>query len=363
MMRILNVMSSGPDSYRDETGVPCKQMHSGFRYMGLKPHITLLLSLAFLMVFSFHTSTLYAQRIQIQVDASFDTTAIKIGEQLHLNVEVLFPSDAKVAFPQFGDSIGKIEVVDRSKLDTLRSEDGKSTTYKQSLTITAFDPGNYILQPFYFYYQLAKSKTIDSIATNTLYLQVQTIPVDTNKVIKDIKAPLEVPYTLEEFLPHIIIGLIVLAIILIIVWYIKKKNKQKVPLVILPPPRPAHEIALEALHKTEAQKLWQDGHYKQYQSEVSDTIRMYIENRFSIPALELTTDETLKHLKRNLVTAEAYEKLKYLLQLADMVKFAKAIPLGSENEMVMEYAYHFIQLSKPATISDFDTIEKKEDKK
>ncbi|MDP1726172.1 MAG: hypothetical protein Q8M15_05270 [Bacteroidota bacterium] len=314
-------------------------------------------------LFSIHTSHLYAQRIQIQVDASFDTTAIKIGDQLHLNVEVLFPSDAKVAFPQFGDSIGKIEIVDRTKLDTLKSEDGKSTTYKQSLTITAFDPGNYMLQPFYFYYQLATSKTIDSIATSTLYLQVQTIAVDTNKVIKDIKAPLDVPYTLEEFLPYLIMGLIALAIILIILWYIKKKNRQKLPVVVLPPPRPAHEIALEALHKTEAQKLWQDGHYKQYQSEVSDTIRMYIENRFSIPALELTTDETLKHLKRNLITAEAHEKLKYMLQLADMVKFAKAIPLGSENEMVMEYAYQFIALTKPATISDFETIEKGEDKK
>ncbi len=322
-----------------------------------------LISGAFLFLFSIHTSQIYAQRIQIQVDASFDTTAIKIGEQLHLNVEVLFPSDAKVAFPQFGDSIGKIEIVDRTKLDTLKSEDGKSATYKQSLTITAFDPGNYMLQPFYFYYQLATSKTIDSIATNTLYLQVQTIAVDTNKVIKDIKAPLDVPYTLEEFLPYIIMGLIALAIILIILWYIKKKNRQKLPVIIQPPPRPAHEIALEALHKTEAQKLWQDGHYKQYQSEVSDTIRMYIENRFSIPALELTTDETLKHLKRNLITAEAHEKLKYMLQLADMVKFAKAIPLGSENEMVMEYAYQFIALTKPATISDFENIEKGEDKK
>ncbi len=306
---------------------------------------------------SFNTGFVYAQKYQIQVDAAFDTTAIKIGEQLHLNVEVLFPSDAKVAFPQFGDSIGKIEIVDRGKLDTIKSEDGKSTTYKQSLTITAFDPGNYILQPFNFYYQLGSSKNIDSIATSTLYLQVQTIQVDTNQAIKDIKPPLDVPYTFEEFLPYIGIGVVALAILFFIIWYIRRKNRLKVPVPVKVPPRPAHEIAIEALQKTEAQKLWQEGHYKQYQSEVSDIIRLYIENRFTIPAMELTSDETLKHLKRNLVVADAYQKLKYLLQLADTVKFAKAIPLGTENEMVMDYAYQFIALTKPAGKSDFENME------
>ncbi len=308
-------------------------------------------------------SDVYAQKYQIQVDAAFDTTVIKIGEQFHLNVEVLFPADAKLAFPIFSDSIGKLEIVDRTKLDTLKSEDGKSITYKQSLTITAFDPGNYILQPFQFYYQLASSKNVDSIATNTLYLQVQTIAVDTTKEFKDIKGLLEVPYTFDEFSTLIIMGLIILAIILLLVWYMRRRNRQKGPVIIKVPARPAHEIALEALQKIESQKLWQAGFYKQYQSEVSDTIRMYIENRFSIPALELTSDETLSHLKRNRVTPEAFEKLQYILLLADMVKFAKAIPLGSENELVLDYAYHFIEYTKSAIISDVENMENGEDKK
>ena len=338
-----------------------KQNLSGLKNTQNNPVLSVQKAISIFAILLLLTITTKAQqRMQIQVDAAFDTTTIKIGEQLHLNIEVLFPSDAKVAFPQFGDSIGKIDIVDRTKLDTLKSEDGKSTTYKQSLTITAFDAGNYILQPFQFYYQLASNKTIDSIATSTLYLQVQTIPVDTNQAIKDIKATFDVPYVLEEFIPYIIGGIILLAIVLALVWYLNNKKKRNQPVEIKAPPRPAHEIAIEALQKTEAQKLWQEGQFKLYQSEVSDTIRLYIENRFGIPAMEQTSDETLKHLKRNLITKDAFDKLKYILQLADTVKFAKAIPLGTENEMVMVFAYAFIALTKPATHSDFEALEKED---
>jgi hypothetical protein len=51
-----------------------------------------------------------------------------------------------------------------------------------------------------------------------------------------------------------------------------------------------------------------------------------------------------------------------MLQLADMVKFAKAIPVGSENELSMQQAIDFIMLTKPATKEDFASVteEKKE---
>ena len=123
------------------------------------------------------------------------------------------------------------------------------------------------------------------------------------------------------------------------------------------PKRPAHEIALETLKKIAEEKLWQQGLYKQYQSSVSDAIRTYIEHRFDINAMEYTTDETLSHLRNNLVPVEAKEKLRQLLQLADLVKFAKAIPVGTENELSMQQAVDFVMLTKPATKEDFSSIE------
>ena len=55
-----------------------------------------------------------------------------------------------------------------------------------------------------------------------------------------------------------------------------------------------------------------------------------------------------------MITPEAYEKLRYMLQLADMVKFAKGIPVGSENELSMQHAFDFIALTKQVTREDFE---------
>jgi len=131
----------------------------------------------------------------------------------------------------------------------------------------------------------------------------------------------------------------------------KRKPTEVVKKVIV---RPAHEIAIEALKKIQEQKLWQQGFYKEYHSGVADTIRSYIEHRFSITAMEMPSDDTLSHFRNNLVSPEAFEKLRYLLQSADMVKFAKGIPVGSENELSMQNAFDFIALTKQASKEDFE---------
>ena len=186
------------------------------------------------------------------------------------------------------------------------------------------------------------------------------ILVDTTKEFKDVKPPMDVPFTLKEALPYIVGGIILVAIIILAIWLIRKWQRQKGIIKPNIPLRPAHEIALEELKKVQIENLWQQGFYKQYQSLVSDIVRTYIEQRFSIQAMEMPSDETLQHFKgknKKHISKDAFEKLKYILQLADTVKFAKAIPLGTENEQSLQNAFDFVQLTKQASKSDFDSIE------
>lgn len=78
--------------------------------------------------------------------------------------------------------------------------------------------------------------------------------------------------------------------------------------------------------------------------------------------MEMPSDDTLSHFRNNLINAEAFEKLRYILQLADMVKFAKGIPVGSENELSMQHAFDFIALTKQVTREDFNACEQTEKK-
>ena len=292
--------------------------------------------------------------------AKTDTTTIRIGEQFHLELSASIPSDAKLTFPAIADSIHKLEIVSRSAIDTSMSQDGSVATYHQSLTVTCFDSGFWVIEPFTFYFTKKGSAATDSLTTEALLMQVQTIPVDTTKEIKDIKPPVDVPFTFKEALPYILGGLLAIALIWFIVYQLKKRKRKPQEVVRKIPDRPAHEIAVESLKSLQEQKLWQQGFYKEYHSGVTDIIRMYIEHRFSVTAMEMPSDDTLSHFRNKLITPEAYEKLRYILQLADMVKFAKGIPLGTENELSMQHAFDFISLTKQVTKEDFDGITENE---
>ena len=109
------------------------------------------------------------------------------------------------------------------------------------------------------------------------------------------------------------------------------------------PPEPMHVRTLTALEEIGRRNLWQQGMVKQYQSEVTDVLRAYIEERFQVPALESTTDELLAALNMSSMSAAQREQLANMLRMADMVKFAKWTPLPVENEQLLAGAIKLVQ--------------------
>ena len=116
------------------------------------------------------------------------------------------------------------------------------------------------------------------------------------------------------------------------------------------PPEKAHEKALRLLKELEARQLWQSGRIKEYYSELSDIVRIYLEERFSIPAMEQTTDELLALLKKQndsrTELRKARPELKLILRTADLAKFAKANPLPDEHSACMAAALQMVQLTQ-----------------
>ena len=84
-------------------------------------------------------------------------------------------------------------------------------------------------------------------------------------------------------------------------------------LAIKIPIRPAHEIALEELNKLDAEKIWQQGNFKSYHTSLTDIIRMFIEHRWQVNAMELTTDEILQHSFASQLNNSSREQLSIVL--------------------------------------------------
>ena len=85
---------------------------------------------------------------------------------------------------------------------------------------------------------------------------------------------------------------------------------------------------------------------KEYYTLITDTLRKYIEERFGINAMEMTSGEILDLIRKNSEAQSVYDNLRQILQLADFVKFAKMNPLPDENDLSMMNAYLFVNQTK-----------------
>lgn len=289
---------------------------------------------------------------QIKVNAVLDSSKIRIGEQTKLDLYVTYDANAsknlKIEWPSFEDTItGKVEIVSQTAIDsTIPDKTNPSLIQQhQQFIISAFDSGYFAIPPFKF---LVNGDTVNPVLTEALFLEVNTVPTDTtDATIKDIKAPFNEPFDWKWYLPMVYWGAGAILLVALIVLIILKLTKKKPEVVIeRKPDVPPHILALQQLEKVKEESIWKDGKTKEYYSSISDSVRLYIEGRFGIQALELTTDEIVRAFKSQVVDPSSKEKLQQLLVLSDFVKFAKVLPIEQEHALALQNAFDFVNGTK-----------------
>jgi hypothetical protein len=161
--------------------------------------------------------------------------------------------------------------------------------------------------------------------------------------IRDIKPPLIIPNGWEWL--WLTLAVLAVLAILAVAWWLWSRARSRVPVV---PLVPAHIRAKEALAKA----LEIIGQPKEFCTLVSDTIRMYLEERFNFRAPERTTEEFLRELSEtNLLTPEQKESLGRFLECCDLVKFAKYEPGENELRELHSSAGRLVEETEPMDIS------------
>ena len=298
------------------------------------------------LLIAFYTGKTHSQEVSPIV--RFDTTDILIGDQIDLNISFTMPLDYRVLWPHYKDTLTRnIEIISMTPVDTLINESENIVEMIQSLTVTSFDSGYYYVPPVRFRYQPIDDTVFREATSIPLYLKVHTMAVDTTQPIKAIKPPLEAPLTFREILPWLSIGLGVLIVILIAAYVYTRWKKNKPlfrirPRIILPP----HVVAMNGLESLKGKKLWQAGKVKDYYTELTDILRNYIEERYDVMAVEMTTEEILEGMKNTDAPKESVDKLSRTLVLADLVKFAKEKPMPLDNDISMNSSIDFVKTTR-----------------
>ncbi len=136
--------------------------------------------------------------------------------------------------------------------------------------------------------------------------------------------------------PWIAIGLLVILIVVAMAWWWSKKRKTLVKAVIVIPP---HRKAKDRLHQALA--LISDPYA--FCSLLSEVLRVYLEERFSLHAPDRTTEEFLYELRATeLLNHHQKGFLEDFLQRCDLVKFAKHEPTEPELRKLLDSALRLI---------------------
>jgi len=282
---------------------------------------------------------------QVQVEGRVDTTDILIGDQIRYTLTLSAQPGTtlqEVGTQTIADAEG-FELIRIGQLDTIAQSPEILMT--QQIVLTSFDSGEYYLPELpVTYLQNGEPKTV---RTNAIPVRVRTIPVSANNTdLQPIKPIIEEPLNLWDVLPYILAVLGVVLLALLIGWLIRRQKapREEAP---PPPPRPAHEVALEHLDQLGGSSLLDREDYKSFQSELTTILRVYLEGRFGIHALELTTEEIIRQMAEVDTQKEWRPELRTMLQTADLVKFAKATPPRSFHEDALDTVRSFVQATIP----------------
>ena len=287
-----------------------------------------------------------------------------IGEPITLLLNLNIPADELIDSVYFklsgnGDSLGNNwEIWDTSPIDkstSLNENNNYVTNYTQEIVIANFDTGKFELPPAVAHLDSS------NIYSNSLPFTIQLAKTEENK-IKNIKPIFDIDisygeyfwYYLKKYGPWLFAVILLSFGIYLLVKKLKDKSKhveyeiQKIPTEVQ---------LLEKLNKLKEKKLWENGHFKAYYSQIAEVIWEFIEHRYNVPTFEKTSNEILESLKWVSINEKYFKEIETFFKISDGVKFAKINPLEKDNVRALEMAIHFIQnerqdLLKPNNTTD-----------
>ena len=285
---------------------------------------------------------------------ALDTTTIAIGDQTRLTIAAMRDieqNQADFSWPDWKDSIpGGLELLGPFETDTLvvDLENGSvAFAIRRMYMVTCWDSGFIAIPPVGILYGA------DTIFSNSLELNVLLAPRGEDGKIAGAADIRTTEWSLSErfakWLPWIFVALCVIGLSVWIIrkWRARELSEEKMVPTEIKPTEPAHLTALRDLERIESDAIWENGDVKKHHSNTSEVLRRYLEGRFEFRALERSTEEIKRGIPNLPLLSEDAETLLNILELTDLVKFAKWNPTTDDHIRVVKRAIRFVEQTLP----------------
>lgn len=249
-----------------------------------------------------------------------------VGEQTELLYEVkgIKKTDKLSFVPQQKQIKGAkgVEIIGQFQ-DTLITS-RKGFTWQGSYTITAWDSGNVTIPA-------TTIRVNDSVLNlNAINLFIKTPKIKEGKGLYDIKEGFEeVPSSTSLFFQKywvwFISGLL-LIVGFILYFKFRKKKVQSTPEISLS----LKEATLLEMDNLFAKRLWEQEGLKEYYFQLSLILRNYLGKRYTLSFMDKTSYQIELLLGQLNVHQDLQREINWMLNQADLVKFAKSSPDISE---------------------------------
>ncbi len=290
-------------------------------------------------------ASLAAEPVPVSVSSRVDKSKITIGDLIQYTVTVTHGEKVQVEMPGTGANLGGFEIRNYKVEEPKKQKDQVLST--ATYTISTFITGEFAIPPLTVAYKMPGDTIRYFLSTDRIKIVVESVKPSQAGDIKDIKPPLEILRNWWLIARNVGIGLLI-AVAAALGWIGYRRWKQGKGLIPVrqAPPRPPHEVALESLERLRNSGLLEKGEIKAFYIELSEIIRRYVEGRYFIIAMEMTTTEVLQNLSGASVTDEEMVLFRAFLEQCDLVKFAKYIPSAGENESAMDEAHDIVEKTK-----------------
>ena len=291
----------------------------------------------------------------VSISAQLDSVNLLMGKVNTLHLEVVENEGTQGSLSIFkeidrakgyasvcGDSV---ELSTNYKVDTIRLGSGK-VQLNYSIPVQAFDSGTFTLPKFVYY------TGKDSAVSNSLTFNVYPV----NVTAEDPIAPMDNVVGPDgqrwyDWMPDWILDfwwIFIVIVLAICAGFYGMRNFKKKGLPFIAPkvaPKP-WEVALGSLQRLKTRKLWEQGMEKEYFTDLTDILRVYLYERFGINAMEMTTRQIMDKIYDSDLR-DKRDYVKQILNVADFVKFAKVRPLPADSIAAYDNAVRFVEETVP----------------